>query len=96
MTPGDAASHGVSSHPDDAMDLDAALANLPDVSRAVVWLHDVEGFTHKEIAVLMGRTESFSKSQLSRAYQTTATHAECRRCDAAMARPSELLMELLK
>jgi RNA polymerase sigma-70 factor (ECF subfamily) len=35
----------------------------------VVWLHDVEGFTHKEIAALMGKTESFSKSQLSRAYQ---------------------------
>jgi RNA polymerase sigma-70 factor (ECF subfamily) len=69
VTPGDAASHGVSSHPDTALDLDAALANLPSVARAVVWLHDVEGFTHKEIAALMGRTESFSKSQLSRAYQ---------------------------
>ncbi len=69
MTAGEPVSHGVSSHPDDAMDLDAALANLPDVSRAVVWLHDVEGFTHKEIAGLMGKTESFSKSQLSRAYQ---------------------------
>ena len=52
-----------------AMDLDAALGGLPPVSRAVVWLHDVEGYTHKEIASLMGRTESFSKSQLSRAYQ---------------------------
>ncbi|MDH5621095.1 MAG: sigma-70 family RNA polymerase sigma factor [Gammaproteobacteria bacterium] len=69
ITAGDAVSHGISSHPDDAMDLDAALANLPDVSRAVIWLHDVEGFTHKEIADLMGKTESFSKSQLSRAYQ---------------------------
>jgi RNA polymerase sigma-70 factor (ECF subfamily) len=69
VTPGDATSHGVSSHPDTALDLDAALANLPSVARAVVWLHDVEGFTHKEIAALMGRTESFSKSQLSRAYQ---------------------------
>lgn len=69
MTAGEAVSHGVSSRPDDAMDLDAALANLSDVSRAVVWLHDVEGFTHKEIAELMGKTESFSKSQLSRAYQ---------------------------
>jgi RNA polymerase sigma-70 factor (ECF subfamily) len=68
-TPGDAVSHGVSRHPDDALDLDAALQNLPSVSRAVVWLHDVEGFTHKEIAALMGKTESFSKSQLSRAYQ---------------------------
>ncbi len=68
MTAGDPVCHGVSNRPDDAMDLDAALANLPDVSRAVVWLHDVEGFTHKEIAGLMGKTESFSKSQLSRAY----------------------------
>ena len=68
MTPGEPVSHGISSHPDDAIDLDAALANLPEVSRAVVWLHDVEGFTHKEIAGLMGKTESFSKSQLSRAY----------------------------
>ncbi len=69
VTEGDALSHGISRHPDDAMDLDAALASLSDVSRAVVWLHDVEGFTHKEIAGFMGKTESFSKSQLSRAYQ---------------------------
>ena len=69
MTPGDAVSHGISRHPDDALDLDAALASLPSVTRAVVWLHDVEGFTHREIAALMGKTESFSKSQLSRAYQ---------------------------
>ena len=69
VTAGDALSHGVSRHPDEAMDLDAALQNLPDVSRTIVWLHDVEGFTHKEIAKLMGRSESFSKSQLSRAYQ---------------------------
>ncbi len=69
VTPGDVAGHGVSSQPETALDLDAALANLPSVGRAVVWLHDVEGFTHKEIAALMGRTESFSKSQLSRAYQ---------------------------
>lgn len=62
-------SHGLSTQPDRAIDLDAALAKLPSVSRAVVWLHDVEGFTHKEIAALMGRTESFSKSQLARAYQ---------------------------
>ena len=69
MTAGDNLSHGISRHPDDAMDLDAALANLSDVSRSVVWLHDVEGYTHKEIAAFMGKSESFSKSQLSRAYQ---------------------------
>ena len=54
---------------DNAMDLDAALGNLPSISRTIVWLHDVEGYTHKEIADLMGKSESFSKSQLSRAYQ---------------------------
>jgi RNA polymerase sigma-70 factor (ECF subfamily) len=69
VTEGDALSHGISRHPDEAIDLDAALQDLPAVSRTVVWLHDVEGFTHKEIAKLMGRSESFSKSQLSRAYQ---------------------------
>jgi RNA polymerase sigma-70 factor (ECF subfamily) len=69
VTAGDNLSHGISRHPEDAMDLDAALASLPDVTRTVVWLHDVEGFTHKEIAAHMGKTESFSKSQLSRAYQ---------------------------
>ncbi len=68
-TPDDVVGQGLSRPPEAAMDLDAALASLPSVSRAVVWLHDVEGFTHKEIAALMGRTESFSKSQLSRAYQ---------------------------
>ena len=68
-TEGSVAGLGVSGRPDDALDLDAALANLPTVARTVVWLHDVEGFTHKEIAQLMGRTESFSKSQLSRAYR---------------------------
>lgn len=60
---------GHPSQPDQALDLDAALGRLPPVSRAVVWLHDVEGFTHREIANLMGKTESFSKSQLARAYQ---------------------------
>ena len=38
------------------------------MSRAVLWLHDVEGFTHAEIGARMERTESFSKSQLARAH----------------------------
>lgn len=50
------------------MDLEAALERLPETSRAVVWLHDVEGYTHEEIAGLMDRTVSFSKSQLARAH----------------------------
>lgn len=51
------------------MDLESALERLPETSRAVVWLHDVEGYTHEEIAALMGKTASFSKSQLARAHQ---------------------------
>jgi RNA polymerase sigma factor (sigma-70 family) len=50
------------------MDLEAALERLPETSRAVVWLHDVEGYTHDEIAKMMGKTPSFSKSQLARAH----------------------------
>lgn len=50
------------------MDLEAALERLGDTSRAVVWLHDVEGYTHEEIGDMMGRTASFSKSQLARAH----------------------------
>jgi RNA polymerase sigma-70 factor (ECF subfamily) len=59
-------------------DLDAALKRLAPLSRAVVWLHDVEGYTHSEIGRLLGRTASFSKSQLARAHErlreALATH----------------------
>ena len=51
------------------MDLERALANLTPISRTVVWLHDVEGYTHHEIGKLMGKSDSFSKSQLARAHQ---------------------------
>lgn len=50
------------------LDLEAALGRLSDTARAVVLLHDVEGHTHEEIATMMGKTVSFSKSQLARAH----------------------------
>jgi RNA polymerase sigma-70 factor (ECF subfamily) len=50
-------------------DLGRALMTLPALTRAVVWLHDVEGYTHAEIAAEVGRSTSFSKSQLSRAHE---------------------------
>jgi len=50
-----------------SMDLESALSTLDREDRAVVWLHDVEGYKHKEIASLFGKTESFSKTRLSRA-----------------------------
>lgn len=50
------------------LDMLRLLETLPDTARTVVWLHDVEGYTHDEIGRLMNRTASFSKSQLARAY----------------------------
>ena len=50
-----------------AMDLESALAVLGAQDRTIVWLHDVEGYNHREIADLFGKTESFSKTRLSRA-----------------------------
>jgi RNA polymerase sigma-70 factor (ECF subfamily) len=53
--------------------LQRALGELGDTARAVVWLHDVEGYTHKEIGRMMGRSASFSKSQLARAHDRLRT-----------------------
>lgn len=50
----------------DAATLSRALARLPSATRSVLWLYHAEGYTHEEIATLMQRTPSFSKSQLAR------------------------------
>ncbi len=50
-----------------AMDLSQALAQLDDHDRLVLWLHDVEGYKHREIARFAGKTESYSKTRLKRA-----------------------------
>ncbi len=42
------------------------LATLPPPARTVVWLHEMEGYSHVEIALLFGQSESWSKSLLSR------------------------------
>jgi RNA polymerase sigma-70 factor (ECF subfamily) len=47
--------------------LERALDALAPKTRAVVWLYAVEGYTHEEIGRLLGRSTSFSKSQLARA-----------------------------
>ena len=54
-------------HPATRMDLDSAIARLPDGARKIFVLHDVEGWTHEEIAEQMGLVPGTSKSQLSRA-----------------------------
>ena len=50
-----------------AADLEVAIAGLPPGARAVFVLHDVEGYTHEEIARLAGIAEGTSKAQLFRA-----------------------------
>jgi RNA polymerase sigma-70 factor (ECF subfamily) len=52
------------------VDLERALESLPESARVVVWLYDVEGMSHQEIADLFGRSVSFSKSRLARAHQS--------------------------
>jgi len=51
----------------DRIDLDAAIAALPPRFRQVLVLHDIEGFTHEEIAEMLGLVPGTSKSQLARA-----------------------------
>lgn len=63
---------------DDRLDLESALDTLPDAARAVIWLHDVEGYTHDEIAAMAGKSASFSKSQLARAHVRLRDHLEPR------------------
>lgn len=49
------------------LDVERALTTLPPRCRAVFLLHDVEGFTHEEIAAQLGCTAGTSKTQLFRA-----------------------------
>lgn len=50
----------------DAVDAEALMRRLPPVARTLVWLHEVEGWSHPELAKRFGRSESWSKSILSR------------------------------
>jgi RNA polymerase sigma-70 factor (ECF subfamily) len=50
----------------DAAILARALGEMPGATRSVLWLYHAEGYTHEEIAAAMGKSLSFSKSQLAR------------------------------
>ena len=50
-----------------AIDLERAIAALPEGARTVLVLYDVEGYTHDEIAALCGIAPGTSKAQLHRA-----------------------------
>jgi RNA polymerase sigma-70 factor, ECF subfamily len=49
------------------LDLERAIAQLPEGARAAFLLHDVEGFQHQEIAAILGISEGTSKSQVHKA-----------------------------
>ena len=57
----------VAPRPGDRLDLERAIARLPEGAREVLVLHDVEGYTHEEIAGLCGIAPGTSKAQLFRA-----------------------------
>lgn len=65
-----AVDHGLS------RDLEAALARLPKGARTVLWLHDVEGYLHEEIARLTGIAVGTSKAQLHRARKLMREHLQ--------------------
>jgi len=51
----------------DRMDLDAAIATLPEGARTVFVLYEIEGYRHEEIADATGTAVGTSKAQLHRA-----------------------------
>ena len=55
------------SSPGVRMDLEHAIAGLPEGVRVVFVLHDVEGYEHREIGKMTGIAEGTSKAQLFRA-----------------------------
>lgn len=59
--------------PELQLDLDRAVATLADGHRTVFLLHDVEGYTHEEIAEQLGVTAGTSKSQLFHARRALRT-----------------------
>lgn len=54
-------------HPGLRRDLDRAVAVLDDPHRLVFVMHDLEGYTHEEIAAAMGTPVGTAKARLSRA-----------------------------
>ena len=66
------------------LDAWSLLLRLPARARAVLVLHELEGYTHTELAELFGQSESYSKSILARALKrlnqlvaTSEEHSTC-------------------
>src|SRR5688500_350053 len=63
----DAGSRNLAEQTVTKMDLERALARLPEGCRAAFILHDVEGLEHREVGEVLGIAEGTSKSQVHKA-----------------------------
>ena len=63
----DRSSRGLAERALTRVDLERALARLPEGCRAAFVLHDVEGLEHREVAEVLGIAEGTSKSQVHKA-----------------------------
>lgn len=60
--------------PDLGVDFEEAMATLPVKAKQVFVLHDVEGYTHEEIATMLDIVPGTSKSQLHHARMALRRH----------------------
>ena len=63
----DGMGHRLADRAIDRIDLERALAELPEGCRAAFVLHDVEGLEHREVSDVLGIAEGTSKSQVHKA-----------------------------
>jgi RNA polymerase sigma-70 factor (ECF subfamily) len=63
----DAGTRAIAARTVDRIDLERAVAQLPEGCRAAFLLHDVEGLEHREVAEALGIAEGTSKSQVHKA-----------------------------
>src|SRR2546430_8414836 len=74
----------------ESIDLERALATLAPTARAVVWMYEVEGYSHQEIACAFGRRDrkstrlNSSHSQIS--YAVFCLKKKTNTCEAALVR----------
>ena len=56
-----------STEPTQDMEILGVLQRLPPLARTIVWLHEIEGWSHPELGERFGHSASWSKSIVSRA-----------------------------
>ena len=57
-------------------ELTKLLAVLPSQARLVLWLYAIEGYNHNEISEMHGKSVSYSKAIVSRAFKLLKTKVE--------------------